>query len=485
MLRQRVSTDAMMAHLRSLQQIADANDGNRATGTPGYQASVDYIADALRSHGFDVQTPEFDLRLPFADPPTVTIGGANFAAKPLEYTIGTPPDGVTGPLVAARVEDTPGCTASDYDGLPVTGAVVLVDRGQCPFASKQAVAAQRGAVALIVANNVDGELPGATLGENTEVRIPVISVSKADGARMRAHPGQATIKLNAGVRTQSTRNVIAQTRTGSTGDVVMVGAHLDSVPAGPGINDDGSGVAAVLETALQLGSSPDVHNAVRFGFWGAEELGLLGSANYVQSLDVDALKDIALYLNFDMIASPNPGYFTYDGDQSTRLDPQQSPPRVPEGSAGIERTLVGYLKQGRKDSAGHLIRRSIRLRLIHPGRYPRRRSVHRGGDRHDRATSAVVGRSRRPAVRPELSPEDRHPRPHRSHRARHQRKSCGVHGRPLRPRSVRAQRRSRPRRPNTARSRKVMSLVVFGAPAGRGVSTCTSRGYCVTTQPIL
>ena len=62
----RVSTDAMMAHLRSLQQIADANDGNRATGTPGYQASVDYIANALRSHGFDVQTPEFDLRLPFA-----------------------------------------------------------------------------------------------------------------------------------------------------------------------------------------------------------------------------------------------------------------------------------------------------------------------------------------------------------------------------------------------------------------------------------
>ena len=172
MLRQRVSTDAMMAHLRSLQQIADANDGNRATGTPGYQASVDYIADALRSHGFDVHTPEFDLRLPFADPPAVTIGGVNFAAKPLEYTIGTPPDGVTGPLVAARVEDTPGCTAGDYDGLPVTGAVVLVDRGQCPFASKQAVAAQRGAVALIVANNVDGELPGATLGENTDGEDP-------------------------------------------------------------------------------------------------------------------------------------------------------------------------------------------------------------------------------------------------------------------------------------------------------------------------
>ena len=140
-LRQRVTGDAMMVHLRSLQQIADANDGNRASGTPGYQASVDYVAHVLRSKGFDVQTPEFELRLPFADAPTVTVGGANFAAKPLEYTIGTPPDGVTGPLLAARVEDTPGCTAADYDGLPVTGAVVLVDRGQCPFGAKQTAAA--------------------------------------------------------------------------------------------------------------------------------------------------------------------------------------------------------------------------------------------------------------------------------------------------------------------------------------------------------
>ena len=138
MLRERVSTDAMMAHLSKLQEIADANDGNRASGTPGYEASVGYVADALRSKGFEVQLPEFELRLPFADAPTVTVGGAEFAAKPLQYTIGTPPDGVSGPLLGARVEDTPGCTATDYDGLPVTGAVVLVDRGQCPFAAKQA-----------------------------------------------------------------------------------------------------------------------------------------------------------------------------------------------------------------------------------------------------------------------------------------------------------------------------------------------------------
>jgi Zn-dependent M28 family amino/carboxypeptidase len=343
-VRDRVKADAMMAHLTKLQEIADAHDGNRALGTAGYDASVDYVAKALRDKGFDVQTPQFEVRLPFADDPQLTVGGAPVEAKPLEYTIGTPGQGVSGPLVAARVEDSPGCTASDYDGLPVQGAVVLVDRGTCQFTQKQAAAAERGAVALVVANNEDGDEMGGTLGEESNPKIPVISITKASGVRLRAAPGETTLKLKAGVRVERTRNVIAQTKTGSTADVVMVGAHLDSVPEGPGINDNGSGVAAVLETALQMGSSPPVQNAVRFGFWGAEELGLKGSEDYVQSLDVDRLKDIALYLNFDMLGSPNPGYFTYDGDQSAPPNPRDATPRVPEGSAGIERTFVSYLK---------------------------------------------------------------------------------------------------------------------------------------------
>ncbi len=342
-LRQRVTGDAMMAHLARLQEIADANDGNRALGTPGYDASVDYVVAALQDKGFDVETPEFEVRLPWAEEPELTVGGAPVTASPLGFTIGTGPEGVSGPLVPAPEDETPGCTATDYDGLPVSGAVVLVDRGHCPFGAKQAAAAARGAVALIVANNTDDEEMGGTLGAQTDVKIPVVSITKVDGARLRAEPADATLKLNAGVHTERSRNVIAQTKTGATGDVVMVGAHLDSVPEGPGINDNGSGVAAVLETALQLGSSPKVHNAVRFGFWGAEEVGLWGSNDYVRSLDTEELKDIALYLNFDMIASPNPGYFTYDGDLSLPPDPRGAAPRIPEGAAGVERTLDDYL----------------------------------------------------------------------------------------------------------------------------------------------
>jgi len=348
-VRNRVTTDAMMAHLSKLQDIANANNGTRAVGTPGYEASADYVVNTLRASGFDVQTPEFSARVFHADKGSVTVGGRDFEARALEFSLGTPPDGVSGPLVSVPGGETAGCDAADYDALPVRGAVVLVDRGHCPFAKKEDAAAQRGAVAMIVADNIDEQQMGGTLGADTDVKIPAVGVTKSTGLLLRGQPGRATIKLNASTQSVKARNVIAQTKTGSSTDVVMAGAHLDSVPAGPGINDNGSGVAAVLETAVQLGNSPNVRNAVRFAFWGAEELGLIGSRNYVESLDLDALKHIALYLNFDMLASPNPGYFTYDGDQSLPAD-TRGQPVVPEGSAGIERTLVAYLKSAEKQA---------------------------------------------------------------------------------------------------------------------------------------
>ncbi|OBB92518.1 M28 family metallopeptidase [Mycobacterium sp. 852002-40037_SCH5390672] len=345
-LRDKVTADAMMAHLSKLQDIANANNGTRSVGTPGYEASVDYVVNVLRGSGFDVQTPEFSARVFHAEKPVLTVGGRSVEARALDFSLGTPPDGVSGSLVAAPTNNL-GCAPSDYANLPLQGAVVLVDRGTCPFAQKEDAAAQRGAVAMIIADNVDEQEMGGTLGPATEVKIPVLSVTRSVGVQLRGQPGPTTIKLNAGAQSFRARNVIAQTKTGSASDVVMAGAHLDSVPEGPGINDNGSGVAAVLETAVRLGSSPSVRNALRFGFWGAEELGLIGSRNYVESLDLTALKNIALYLNFDMLASPNPGYFTYDGDQSLPVD-ARGRPVVPEGSAGIERTLVAYLKSAGK-----------------------------------------------------------------------------------------------------------------------------------------
>ncbi|TXS72671.1 M28 family peptidase, partial [Streptomyces sp. me109] len=110
-------------------------------------------------------------------------------------------------------------------------------------------------------------------------------------------------------------NLVADWPGGDTSHVVMAGSHLDSVTAGPGINDNGSGSAAVLETALAVSRAryqPTRH--LRFAWWGAEELGMVGSKYYVNSLSSANRAKISDYLNFDMIGSPNPGYFVYDDD---------------------------------------------------------------------------------------------------------------------------------------------------------------------------
>ncbi|WP_430715896.1 M20/M25/M40 family metallo-hydrolase [Rhodococcus rhodochrous] len=335
-----VELDAVMAHLTELERIAGENDGNRSLGTPGYDASVDYVAGALRDAGFDVQTPEFDTTLFAVENEQLTVDGEPMGVSALGMSPSTGPEGLTARVVRIAPDDTPGCEATDYDGIDATGAVVIVDRGVCTFAVKEQVAAERGAAALLVANNEDGPLAAAGLGAESTPRIPVGGVAGADAERLSAATS-VTVTLQTRTEDRKSRNVIAQTRTGSTDDVVVVGAHLDSVPEGPGINDNGTGVAAVLETALQLGSEPDVTNAVRFAFWGAEEVGLVGSTKYVESLSDEERLDIALYLNFDMLGSPNAGYLVFDGDDSDAVGEGPGP----EGSAGIERTFAQFFDE--------------------------------------------------------------------------------------------------------------------------------------------
>ena len=174
-----VSVGGAMTHLRALQRIADDNNGNRAAGSPGYKASVEYVVGVLRGAGFEVSTPAYE-------------------------------------------------------------------------------------------------------------------VSREDGD-------------------EAGRNVIAQTRKGESGSVVMIGAHLDSVEDGPGIVDNGSGVAGLLEIASRLGAEPSVRNMVRFAFFGHEEAGAEGSKAYLRGLSDDDREKIKLYLNVDMVASPNGGYFAQGG----------------------------------------------------------------------------------------------------------------------------------------------------------------------------
>jgi Zn-dependent M28 family amino/carboxypeptidase len=333
-----VTGDGAFGHLEELQRIADANSGNRALGTPGYEGSVDYVARTLRDAGYTVDTPEFSARSFSVQDVRLTVDGTATAATALSFSPATPAGGVTGPLAVIAQDATSGCEAEDFAGIPA-GAVVLVRRGTCPFGQKSTTAAGARAAAVLVANNADGPLDQATLGDVTGA-VPTAGLSKADGDALAGRAGASVnLVLAATIEERRSRNVIAQTTTGNPDNVVMAGAHLDSVPAGPGINDNGSGTASLLETAVRLGGAPAVANAVRFGFWGAEEEGLIGSTRYVGGLSEGDREKIALYLNLDMVGSPNAAYLAYDGDNSDNVGAGPGP----EGSATVERVLLEQL----------------------------------------------------------------------------------------------------------------------------------------------
>ena len=160
------------------------------------------------------------------------------------------------------------------------------------------------------------DLFAGTLSASYAGGIPVLLTSYARGEEWAGTVG-LVMQMVADVLREEVRtsNVLAETPGGSGDNVVMVGAHLDSVSAGPGINDNGSGSAAILEVALQM-QKVKPRNKVRFAWWGAEEAGLIGSDFYVFSLSEEEVARIALYLNFDMVGSPNFVRFVYDGDGS-------------------------------------------------------------------------------------------------------------------------------------------------------------------------
>jgi len=325
-------------HLIALQRFADRNGHTRAAGTEGHVQSAEYVATKLEDAGFIVTRQEFPILYDQTDTQTLTVDGAAVPVLRMTYSSDTPAGGATGPLVVVPVDATPGCEATDYDGLAPQGAIVLVQRGSCTFGQKAVVAGQVGAAGVLIYNNVPGTL-GGNLGVPVDGRAPAGGLTQEQGLALAQQAGaEVTLNLQGVTEDRTTYNVIAETQTGRHNNVVMAGAHLDSVPAGPGINDNGSGSAALLETALQLGSTPKVNNAVRFAWWSAEELSLVGSTYYVDNLTFEEQLDIALYLNFDMIGSPNAGYFVFDGDDSDGVGAGPGP----YGSAQIEAAFQNF-----------------------------------------------------------------------------------------------------------------------------------------------
>ena len=240
------------------------------------------------------------------------------------------------------------------------------------------------------------ELLTGTLGN--PFTIPVVGLSFADGAALyqQTRAGAVTVSITTSTesRIARTRNVIADTPGGNADKVIVVGAHLDSVGEGPGINDNGSGTATILEIAeemSELGIEP--RQKVRFAFWGAEESGLLGSEHYVSSLSETALSKIYANLNFDMLGSPNFARFVYDGDGS--LGGALRPARVGADRVGV----LAVLRRPGPGQRADRVQRPLRLRPVHRGGHPRGRPVQRRRGRQDRGAGAALRRHRRRGVR--------------------------------------------------------------------------------------
>ncbi|MCX4525890.1 MULTISPECIES: M28 family metallopeptidase [unclassified Streptomyces] len=348
-------------HLAKFQQIADANGGNRAAGTPGHLASAAYVHDTLKKAGYQVSYQDFDIYEAHTKTEKTTVLGAQpreLATAAFTFTKSTPAAGLTAPLALARVDETPGCTADDYPAGAFTGKIALVKRGTCTFVEKQNAAAAAGAIGVIVYNHSGTTPVRGGFSSPAEGLIPSAGITLADGEALAAAAAQGEVKVRLDLDQEhvkkTTRNVIAETKGGRSDRVVTVGAHLDSVPEGPGINDNGSGSAGLLEVALRLADEgankkgKGTANKVRFAWWSAEELGLLGSEHYVAQLSEKQKKDIALYLNFDMIASPNPVQFVYDGDDSDKTGSGAGP----AGSAQIEALINGFLDRKGKPHEG-------------------------------------------------------------------------------------------------------------------------------------
>lgn len=313
-----IDVNNVIKHLQALDTIAIQSQGNRAAATQGYQRSVEYILTALAQTDFKVWLQDFTITrfriigLPsfFQQEPVV---------KEFEYLVDFrvmtgSGSGNISTLVTPVLNV--GCNGLDFVNFPV-GNIALVLRGECTFTDKAKLAEAARASAIIIYNTADNG--GGIFSGSADSNIPVLSISHWLGLAL-IEEG-ITVKLTLDVKTEKTvsytTNVLAETLLGDATQVVLIGSHLDSVTGGPGINDNGSGSATNLEMALSIYNClVQIKNKIRFAWWGAEELGLLGSTYYVNDLaqnNPDELKNIALNINIDMIGSPNYFFGIYNG----------------------------------------------------------------------------------------------------------------------------------------------------------------------------
>jgi Zn-dependent M28 family amino/carboxypeptidase len=366
-LRQAVTPDNVFKHQADLEAIADANGGTRDSRTPGYQASVDYVVSQLRSYGYRPQITQFNLpewvenSTPVltrtdvdpdesytpgtaADDDSPNVDFITFELSPSGNLTNLPVVPTNDIVIPSPGGTTSGCEMEDFPAA-TAGAISLIQRGTCPFVQKLANAEAAGAAGVILFNEGDTAARENALFRSgpADLGIPAVLSSFAVGNELYQayQAGQnptVSMTIDAQVNDRFLPQVFAETQGGSPNRVVVAGAHLDSVAAGPGVNDDGSGTSAQLEIAKQIAANNLVPNQkIRFMWFGGEEEGLIGSNYYASHLSQTEVNKIMVMLDTDMISSPNFARLVYDGDGSVSGNPSGPP-----GSGEVERVFTDF-----------------------------------------------------------------------------------------------------------------------------------------------
>jgi len=354
-------TSGIRQHLLALQLIANDNNGTRATGTGGHTDSVAYVKTELSkdSDYWTVSEQQFtaDIFTELADPILAAIPAASpaWVANQDYATMEFSGDGAANDAQIAIIDfvlpttkastSSAGCEDADFPAgsTSLAGKIAIIQRGTCDFGLKAINAEHHGAAGVLIFNegtigDPDRNGPiGGTIG-GYGVTIPTLESTYAVGKYLVDHPS-ATVDFEGHGHTDNvqTKNVIAESKSGRSDRVVISGAHLDSVPAGPGINDDGSGSATQLEVAHQMAElNINLRNKVRFIWFSGEEQGLFGSTFNADSLTKAQRGSVIAMLDFDMLASPNYALQIYDGDGS------EFGVAGPNGSGTIEKVFQDF-----------------------------------------------------------------------------------------------------------------------------------------------
>eukprot|EP01080_Neovahlkampfia_damariscottae_P005703 gene5703-9523_t len=316
----RIETENILKHLQQFQNIA-LNNNNSRSPQFGYNETGKYIMNELSKYSdklnIEIQPFQIEEYLIKEKPKFSTSNQVEYKLDIDFNQLSYSGSGNISNLYLKRIQNK-GCKENDYINMinETKNYLFLIQRGECTFLEKVNLAIKYGAKSVLIQNQ-ETELVQGTLGKY--VPIPTFSISSTFKFPIN-NETLFNLYSNNEVLIQNTFNIITETKKGNPNEIIIIGSHLDSVSKGPGLNDNGSGSTSMLEILINLLQyhENEIENKIRFCFWGAEEIGLVGSTFYVNSLNNIQLKQISLNLNFDMIASPNYIRGVYDGKKKDK-----------------------------------------------------------------------------------------------------------------------------------------------------------------------